>query len=213
MKKVYFVRHGESEGNIGLHFQGYKSPLTERGREQARIVAERCMNVPIDAIISSSMKRAEETADIISKKTGHTYEINDLFTERRRPTVLLERSQDDPEARELEAAWARSVFEDGPRVLDGENFEDIKVRAEKAFHYLERHAAQNILVVAHGLFLRMMLTRMIFGTEFTSLELRKIVQSFRMQNTGITVFQYGGDRESSEDRWRLLVWNDHAHLG
>jgi broad specificity phosphatase PhoE len=75
MKTVYFVRHGQSEGNVGMYFQGEKSPLTEFGRKQAAFVARRCKGLKIDAIISSSMERAQETAGIISNelKTGFEF--------------------------------------------------------------------------------------------------------------------------------------------
>ena len=71
---IYFVRHGESEANERGVFAGQKenSPLNEKGREQARVTAKQIMSegIKIDKVISSPLKRASETAEIITKELG-----------------------------------------------------------------------------------------------------------------------------------------------
>ncbi len=70
---IYFVRHGESEANVVGLFAGQKedSVLTEKGREQALVTAQEIKKVhSIDRIISSPLKRALETAQIIAKELG-----------------------------------------------------------------------------------------------------------------------------------------------
>lgn len=71
---IYFVRHGESEANQRGVFAGQKedSVLTEKGREQARATAQEIKNenLKIDKIISSSLKRTKETAEIIANEIG-----------------------------------------------------------------------------------------------------------------------------------------------
>ena len=79
MKTIYFVRHGQSEGNVSAVYQTVSSPLTEGGKRQARFIAERCSKLPIEAVVSSTQLRAKETASIIAEKTGHTVEFSDLF--------------------------------------------------------------------------------------------------------------------------------------
>ena len=41
MKRIYFVRHGETNGNVGGYWQGPQEPLNVRGLQQADVVAER----------------------------------------------------------------------------------------------------------------------------------------------------------------------------
>ncbi len=72
---IYFVRHGESEANARGIFAGQRenSPLTEEGREQARLTAQRLKTrtkAHIDKIVSSPLKRAQETAKIIAEEIG-----------------------------------------------------------------------------------------------------------------------------------------------
>ncbi|MCK9479726.1 MAG: histidine phosphatase family protein [Firmicutes bacterium] len=74
MTRVFFIRHGEAEGNIDRIFHGhYNSNLTENGKEQVSLVAKRLANEPFDAIYSSDLNRAYETAKAIAK--GRNIEI------------------------------------------------------------------------------------------------------------------------------------------
>lgn len=213
MKTVYFIRHGETEGNIGKVFQASNTPLTERGLEQAAVVAERCAKLPVEAMITSSMKRAQQTAEIISKKIGRTFEASQLFSEAKRPTALMGRSTTEPEAQDMERAWMRGYLGEGPKVEDGEHFTELIQRAGKALDYLENHKAEHILVVTHGLFLKALYARLVFDEHMTSDEFKRIVFSLRPDNTGITVFTQDTSPENHNIRWVMRIWNDHAHLG
>lgn len=63
MTKIILERHGQSLGNANRIFLGHTDlSLTEEGKEQARITAEHLKAEQIDAIYSSDLKRAYETA-------------------------------------------------------------------------------------------------------------------------------------------------------
>lgn len=72
---IYVVRHGESQSNTEVHIpyterkirtDGPKgSPLTEKGKQQAKEVAEKLRNVHFDAAFSSHKIRAQDTANSI----------------------------------------------------------------------------------------------------------------------------------------------------
>ena len=74
------MRHGESEGNAKGVFTGrIDSPLTERGRGQARTVAAALRPIHFDRIVSSALSRTRDTAAEIAKGRGITVEpIADL---------------------------------------------------------------------------------------------------------------------------------------
>lgn len=219
MKTVYFVRHGESEANTGNHIHGDdKSPLTERGREQARRIAERCSKLPVDIIIASTMTRAQETAEAIAKETGVQVELSDLFRERKMPASLMGNERRGSNFRKLQDDWTKTLYTEGVRLEDGESFSDIKERAGKALSFLETRAESNILVVAHGFIIRMILARVIFGKDVTPDELLKIVLHMKVDNTGITMLHFDPEGTQHYDYmpirgWFVRVWNDHVHLG
>jgi len=77
MKYIYFVRHGESQANAEITGIGMDSPLTEKGREQAGFIAERCKRLPIQVIISSTMNRARETAEVVLKRIQKPMEVSE----------------------------------------------------------------------------------------------------------------------------------------
>ena len=61
---VYFIRHGTTESNIGGRFQGKSDiPLGETGLKQAACLGERFASVPLDAVYTSPLKRARQTAE------------------------------------------------------------------------------------------------------------------------------------------------------
>ena len=60
--RLVMVRHGESDGNAGNPYEGAEPHLTERGRRQAQYAAERAKQGPYQALYTSPMSRALETA-------------------------------------------------------------------------------------------------------------------------------------------------------
>jgi len=211
MKTVYFVRHGESEGNATEVYQAVDSPLTEKGRKQARMVADRCSRLPIQAIISSTQLRAKNTANIIAETTGHPVEFSDLFRERRKPKALNGKPFSDPGARALNERWWLSLIGEGSRAEDGENFEDICMRAGQGLEHLAARGEQNILVSTHESFLRILIARALFGESVSGQEMKVFMRALGMENTGITVLRHNADDPTLP--WTLWIWNDHAHLG
>ena len=60
---VYLIRHGQSQGNLKDQFVGHTDiGLTELGHQQAAAAAAYLKNIPLDAIYSSDLQRAYDTA-------------------------------------------------------------------------------------------------------------------------------------------------------
>ena len=83
MTTLYLVRHGETEDNVRQIMQGQtQGALTEHGREQAMEVRELMRGRPIDAVVSSDLKRSVDTARIIAEPHGLTVDQTPLLRER-----------------------------------------------------------------------------------------------------------------------------------
>ena len=68
---VYLVRHGETAGNRLRRYQPYDTPLTDEGRAQARLVAERLAGAgTFAALYTSDLARTLETAAVIGARLG-----------------------------------------------------------------------------------------------------------------------------------------------
>lgn len=69
---LYLIRHGQAEGNVRRVVQGSADlPLTERGRQQATLLARRlAQEVQFDLLVTSPLQRAHATAQAIAQATG-----------------------------------------------------------------------------------------------------------------------------------------------
>lgn len=211
-KIVYFVRHGQSEGNATPVFQGPQSPLSGKGKMQAESIADRASRLSFETIIASSFQRAKETAEIIARATGKQIEYSELFVERIKPTSINDKSREDKEATAIWKEWNKSLHASGMRVEDGENFDDMLARADKALAYLTDRPEQSLMVVTHGYFLRTIVGRVLLGDLLSEEASKKLHTAASMENTGLTVLRYQRTQEG-EMMWRLWIYNDHAHLG
>src|SRR3989344_1425307 len=151
MKKVYLVRHGESEANVGEHHGDASSPLSEKGKRQAEFIAERVSHLPVQCVIASTMVRAQQTAEAISAKVSLPIESSDLFVESRGPSEYLNAIYTDPAAIKAYLEMRENYGKPGWRYTDAENFEDHTIRAQAALKLLEGRTEEHILVVTHGI--------------------------------------------------------------
>ncbi len=207
MKLVYFVRHGQSEANVGAVFQGAESPLTATGRKQASRIAARVARLPVEVVIVSPLKRAQETAECIKAHTTAPIITSPLFQERKKPRGLEGKSLHDPKAQHVYHAWVRTLFARNRELHSGENYERLVKRAQQALRFLEKRSEQHIAVVTHGFFMRILAAIVIHGKANPDI-VRVFAKGLEMENTGLTVFRFTPERG-----WQLWIWNDHSHLG
>ncbi|MGK2966117.1 MAG: histidine phosphatase family protein [Tepidiformaceae bacterium] len=73
--RLILIRHGQSEGNAASVVQGRKDfSLSELGRRQAHLTAERIAGIEVARVVSSPLLRAAETATIIAGRLGMDWE-------------------------------------------------------------------------------------------------------------------------------------------
>lgn len=151
MHWITLLRHGESEANQAQILQGQiDSPLSERGRQQARDTACSWLaaGVSFDRLVSSPLLRARQTAEIVAQVLGSSQEIEE-------DPVWAERSFGS-----LEGKTFQQIRDLDPPIDyfqpyepiggDGESQMDLYVRAVQGLQQLVRAGPQRILVVSHG---------------------------------------------------------------
>lgn len=207
--RLYLVRHGESVSNKAVTQSSPDEQLSEHGREQARFLANRFSNIKIDAIISSPYTRTLETAKSISDLKNIPVETNELAREFRWPTEFKGMSKKDPEVsiirKTIEEKWSE---DENWRHSDEETFAEIRERAVAFLNSLDDiKKYENIVVVSHARFLKVLLAVMIHGKEVSGKTATEMLYRISIINTGITV------AEQHKGAWNLVTINDHAHLG
>lgn len=208
-KRFYLVRHAQSAANVARLHGGPHHPLTEQGFKQAAFVAERLAKLPLEALAASDAVRAQQTAELISKRTGLEVKTVPDLCEVRMPSHMLERRYDTPESIEAEEMLIEGMG--GPQSHDGETFEQMVARAGRVLAAFAELPEAHVGVVTHGLFLRCLVGCAIFGDSITPRDMLVLWRGFKSENTGLTILEYRPD--TPKRSWRLFVWNDHAHLG
>ena len=143
---IYLLRHGETDWNKTRLLQGHTDiPLNERGRAQVDdTVRKLCaLGVRMDAIVSSPLKRARETAEIAAHRLD--YPTEKIVVEE----LLIERGFGVGEGMSLEEMKERYSDTDCPGMESGE---DLVKRAGHAFQKITSvfYDAERILLAAHG---------------------------------------------------------------
>ena len=148
--ELYIIRHGETDWNNEKRLQGRSDvELNEYGRELARITSEALKDVKFDAIYSSPLKRAYETAQIIKGKRDI-----EIIKDERLKEMCFGAYEGVPTGDLPESFWK---FFDAPAEFvpaqGGESYPEV---VERAKDFIESVVVPNsktmerMLVVAHG---------------------------------------------------------------
>jgi broad specificity phosphatase PhoE len=146
---ILLARHGQSDWNAAKRWQGHADrPLTDLGREQARDLAHRVADVELDAVYSSDLQRARETAEIVAASKGLTVVTDpDLREVDVGSWSGLTRAEAEQRFPDAFRRWA----EGGEGWDDGESYEALGERVANAvFRIADAHDGGRVLVVAHG---------------------------------------------------------------
>lgn len=143
---IYLLRHGETDWNKKRLLQGHTDiPLNERGRVQVdeTVCRLRALGVRMDAIVSSPLKRARESAEIAAHRLD--FPKDQIVVE----DLLIERGFGEGEGMSLQEMKERYPDTDCPGM---ESREELVKRAGQAFQKITDVFcdAEQILLAAHG---------------------------------------------------------------
>ena len=201
MTLLYFARHGETDDNAALVFQGQGGRgLNSRGRAQARRLAERMRKARVTSIVTSDLQRAMETAVIV----GDACRVEpSLDAELREVDVGTWTGRSHAQVEELYpeewAAWSTGL---DARRGGGETYAELSQRIERAVVRIAAMDAKDpILVVSHGGSIKSYVAKLLgVGPE----GLRALAG---VGNCGLTIIE-----RDTRGRSRLHAWNDTSHL-
>jgi broad specificity phosphatase PhoE len=226
MKEIYFIRHGQTDENsLGIR-QGSEidSELNELGRKQAKksgkyLKKYRIKDKKFDCILSSPLKRAIETAEIIGKEIKYSkkIEILDSLIELRRGK-MSGLSKDDKYKKKIEKEIEKKqkkigdpieyIYEfDMDKYLNKkfnvgiETKTEMNKRSQKIIDFIESKKCKKILVVSHAGIIMNTIKKM-FNLNFTP------IGNLSMgKNCWISYIQY------NDGIYKLVSPPDSTHLG
>ncbi|WP_245884409.1 histidine phosphatase family protein [Glaciihabitans tibetensis] len=176
-----FIRHGQTNWNRDDRLQGSSDiPLNDFGRQQATDAIEVLAGTRWDAIVSSPLSRARETAEIIAAGLG--IELGPSYDE------LIERHYGDGEGATAEIIAERWPDHQYPGL---ESLDSVIARAKVALDKIaSEYGSKNVIIVCHGSLIRYTLASLA-GRPFDSI-----------RNGSVATFERVGAE------WRVLTVND-----
>ena len=151
-KKIVFVRHGKSIWNLELRYQGRTDiELCQEGIDGAFRVAKRLKQFPAEVIISSPLKRAFTTAEIISHECGGVpIEEDPLLIEANFGKLEGKTIQEVTEryGQEFFINWKKNLLDN--TLFGGESAEEVISRHQKFVKKLLERKEENIVLIGHG---------------------------------------------------------------
>ena len=188
--KVYFVRHGQSEGNIsGRHNAWAQVPLTEKGKADAAMAGRLLKGISFDKVYTSDLIRAIQTKEIAMPGV----ESETLFMLREVCVGnLLGRAAVDC-IQEYGEAYLHSRRVTDWSAYGGESREDLHKRIRQFLSMLEKTDYENVAVFGHGTYCHCILSA-ITGLQYDATQLP-------CHNGSVSVFEF------RDGIWRLESWN------
>ncbi len=198
--KLTLIRHGETEWNRIRKIQGQIDiGLSLFGVQQAHTCAKHLANEHFDAVYSSPLSRAYETAEIICSKKDYKINVNNNLQE-----IFMGEWQG--------MVWSEIVkkhsdmYERFERVGDfssiykGESFQELQHRAVSFLDYISITPFESVLAVSHGGLIKVAICHIL------GLDLSKRTK-FNIHNLSISRLDY-----SKERGWSVLTLNEYEYL-
>ncbi len=201
MTKVILVRHGETEWNRLRRIQGGNSDtqLNQRGQKQAASLALRLKQEEIQAIYSSSLQRAQDTARAIA-------DYHQL-------SVGVEPSLKEIEVGELEGVSIAEVGkhlsqllirhnqgEELPRIPGGESLIEVQQRVWGTIQRLVSRHGDGVLVVVSHYFSILTAVCSVLNLPLSQID------RLRLKSASVSILTF------DEQATRLTLFNDTCHL-
>lgn len=200
-KKIYLIRHGETDFNYKgiLQGSGVDASLNETGRKQAGLFYEYYRYIPFDKIYTSSLKRSIESVQhFINEGIPHESfsEFNEISWGDNDGKIIA--SKENHTYREIVASWSEGHIDNA--VVGGESPADVLERLKSGFKYvMEKEHEQQVLICIHGRAMRILLCFLL------NFEL-KHMDKFKHNNLCLYKLVYTGTM------FRLDCANDVTHL-
>ncbi|WP_216830789.1 histidine phosphatase family protein [Alkalihalobacterium elongatum] len=185
---LYFIRHGESEGNkLGI-IQGTKDfSLSGLGQKQAEQLARYLENQQLDYIYSSDLTRAYETASAVANRkqlTAHKWDqLREINLGPLEGKTRQEIYAEYPEVKE------HSILTSG--VTGTETIADITARCHYIIDQMKlAHEGKHVALVAHGGLISIALMYILLGEDWHLHH-----RPFQIENTSISLIEFKSDRQ------------------
>lgn len=186
---IYFVRHGQTTGNLAKRHQAENTPLSDLGEAQAQEVADKIATISPTHLVASNLIRAIQTARPIAEATNLDITIERNFAELFRPVYLHGHYHASVRSIFYYLLWFLGIEN---RKLAGESYEHIRQRITVTKNILQRYPADaKVVVVSHSVFINLFLAHMCRSKSLSIFQLIGFVSKvMRIPNASIVHLKF-----------------------
>jgi broad specificity phosphatase PhoE len=202
--RLYLIRHGQSAGNAEGRFGGHgPTPLSDLGVRQAEKTAKLLAKEGINAIYSSDLHRAVQTAEPLAKMLNLEVNASEAFRERH-VGVLEGLTFDESKAQHPDDYYALVNRSVNHVISGGESYRHLLRRITLKLHDVIRsHNGQRVAIYSHTGAICFMTLHLLGAIHRSTKQTPWLITS----NCGINRFELRGRRNV-----RVLALNDTRHL-
>jgi broad specificity phosphatase PhoE len=184
--EIYFVRHGQTSGNVARRHQANDTPLSPRGKKQAELAANVLKVYQPDHLVTSTMVRSVETASVIGAACNLIPDTRTEFRELERPSYLYGRKH-----RSFMSMWFYFRWYLG-KTTEGESYEELRIRFRDAQEILASLKPDaRVVVVSHTVFITLFIAHLCRDKALTPFHAAKaFYKIITMRNTHIEMLLY-----------------------
>ncbi len=204
MIDIYFIRHGETSGNVAKRNQPDETRLTERGTEQARAAGKVVLALKPTHLITSTQVRAVETTRLIQETVTLIPETSALFQELIRPDAINGHYHRSFKTIGYLVRWyfgrAGGTGEQG----EGESYQAFRRRLKEAKQYVATFPpGSRVVVVSHSVFISLFIAHMCHEERLPLVTAaRYLMKIFMLRNTGMVHVRFAPELVNKECPWR-----------
>ncbi len=199
--RVLMVRHGATVLSAEDRFAGATDVrLSEQGKEQAAVLAERLAALSLAAVYASPMQRTIRTAEILARPHGlDVHPMDGLREIDHGHWEQMTRAEVEAKFGAEYAAWEEDPYTFCPE--GGESGLSVLARAVPAVRaILSRHPDQTVLIVSHKATIRLLIG------SYLGFDLRGYRDRLDQQPCALNVLDF-----KDPGRARLMLFNDVTH--
>ena len=208
--KIHFIRHAESEQNARHEFQADSIGLSPLGQKQLESLESTLSGLNIKRIYSSTMPRAEKTAEAVASALKLPIAYSDLLVEVKWPSELDGLPLHDPKSEVVRAKISEMYHLGNWRYSDEETYDEFRARGQKFIDekIVAGEGTESWAVISHGDCIKMIVALLIFGDTLTPQFFQKFKRQMKLHHGSISTLEYTKDG----NLWILTSWNDRSHL-
>lgn len=199
---IYIIRHGETSKDRVFNFDGYPDgELTKTGLTQAHLTGKHLSKVQFNAIYSSDLKRAVQTAEIIS---SYQQDLHVAIDKKIREIHMgvFHTSSEDQIRKEHPEFYNEFLKKDTDfRYPKGESGEEVLIRTLSFLKSIKFKELDNICIVCHGGVIRSVISHFLGLPQYKRFNLYPF-------NCGISLLR----NDAKNNNFKVISINEISHL-